>query len=48
LGDDDRQRPAAWDDEKKADALAKVEADKSPDGVGIPKPTSTNWGNRAL
>jgi len=36
--------PAAWDAEKKADALAKVEADKSPDCVGISKPGSTNWG----
>jgi hypothetical protein len=36
--------PAAWDAEKKADALAKVEADQSPDCLGISKPDSTNWG----
>jgi hypothetical protein len=35
---------AAWDAEKKADAFAKAQADKSPDCIGISKPDPTNWG----
>jgi hypothetical protein len=35
---------AAWAAEKKADAHAKAEDNKSPECVGISKPDSTNWG----